>query len=726
MRLSPALLALLTTSATLGLATTARADVSADSVTSEHPLAQVRQAGAAELDLTGLVAEPFPTTGADQLAQLGEPDRDPLFDTTPDPNQDDGAEREFELDLGDDEAEPTEAPQLVPDAPEAGDPLSPQAEDEEEVRVLVAERRVITPDGQLLEDFLDPGTVQQVFGAIATQPGRTTTRSQLQQDINNIFATGYFANVEVVPEDTPLGVRITYFVEPNPVLTAVTVQDNQVLPQAVIDDIFGDQVGEILNLVDFQDGILEVNQWYEDNGYVLAQVSAAPQISDEGVVTLVVAEGEIEDITVRFIDADGNTTDENGEPIRGRTRDFIVTREFDTQPGDIFRRDRIERDLQRAFGLGIFDDIRLSLEPGTQDPRKVNVVVNVAERNTGSVAAGLGFNFSGDLFGSASYREDNFGGNNQQIAAEIQANFQDILFDVSFTDPWIGGDPLRTSYTANAFARRSISLVFDGGPTPVTLPNGDRPRVRRLGGGLSFSRPLSDRVTASLGGQYQRVSVRDIGGTINPVDELGGPLTLSDSGVDDLFTVQFGLVRDLRDSRTAPTSGNVLQLTTEQSVPLGSGSIFMNRVRGSYSQFVPVDFLNFSEGPQTLAFNIQAGTIVGDLPPYEAFAIGGTNSVRGYEEGAVGSGRNFLQATAEYRFPLFSFVGGALFLDIGSDLGSGGNIPGRPGQVRGKPGGGYGYGAGVRVQTPLGPLRLDYGINDQGENRFHFGIGERF
>ncbi len=118
--------------------------------------------------------------------------------------------------------------------------------------------------------------------------------------------------------------------------------------------------------------------------------------------------------------------------------------------------------------------------------------------------------------------------------------------------------------------------------------------------------------------------------------------------------------------------------------------------------------------------------MLGDLPPYEAFALGGVNSVRGYEEGGLGSGRSFVQATAEYRFPIISIVGGAVFLDAASDLGSASSVLGNPAGVRNKPGSGYGYGLGLRIQTPLGPLRIDYGINDLGNSRIHFGIGERF
>ncbi|MEM9007134.1 MAG: BamA/TamA family outer membrane protein [Cyanobacteria bacterium P01_F01_bin.86] len=602
----------------------------------------------------------------------------------------------------------------------------------QETQVLVAEVAVTSPEGQALSSELE----DTVYDTIDTTPGETTTRSQLQRDINSIFATGFFANVRAVPSDTPLGVRVTFLVEPNPVLSRVEVEGDEVLPDEVVDDIFSPQYGEIINLLDFQDGIVELNEWYQQNGYVLAQVIAAPEIQDDGVVTLQVAEGVIEDIEIKFITEEGLDQDEDGNPIRGKTREFIITREFETQPGDVFQQNRIQSDLQRVFGLGIFDDVNLTLNPGKEDPRKVNVTVNVVERSTGSVAAGLGFNFTGDLFGTVSYRQDNFGGNNQKFSAETQLSTGgDILFDISFTDPWIAGDPYRTSYTVNAFARRSVSLVFEGGDNEINLPlddddddedDGDRVRVQRLGGGVSFRRPLSDTWSASLGTLYQRVRTTDSDGDTATEDAAGNPLTFSGDGADDLWTVQFGVVQDLRNDAFTPTSGSVLRLGTEQSIPLGSGNIFFNRLRASYSYYIPVSFINFNEGPQALAFNVQGGTIIGDLPPYEAFALGGTNSVRGYEEGEVGAGRSYLQASVEYRFPLFSFLGGAIFVDAATDLGSGSAVPGSPGPDRDKPGSGFGVGAGVRIQTPLGPIRIDYGLSDQGDGRLHFGIGERF
>ena len=612
--------------------------------------------------------------------------------------------------------------ETTPNSQESRDNPIPSAQ---EPRVLVAEVAVLGVEDEL-QDI--------IYTTIDTEPGRTTTRSQLQEDINAIYATGLFQDVELTPEDTPLGVRITFKVTANPILNEVVVNtipedsQEQVLPPEKLEEIFGDRYGEILNLRDLQSGIEDINAWYKENGYELAQVVGSPQVSPEGTVTLVVAEGVIENIQVRFFD-------EEDEPTEGKTRDFIVTREIQLERGGVFKRDTAQRDLQRVFGLGIFEDVRLSFSPG-EDPSKVVINVDVVESSTGSVAAGAGFSSSSGLFGTVSYQQQNLGGNNQTIGTEFQLGERELLFDVNFTDPWIAGDPYRTSYTVNAFRRRSISLVFDGDDNDIQTADGDdSPRVVRTGGGISFSRPLPadpfkrGEWSLSSGFQYQRVSITNDDGDLSPVssEEDGSQnLAFSDSGNDDLFIFRFGASRDRRNNALQPTRGSLLRLGVEQSVPIGSGSILLSRLRGNYSYYIPVDIVRFTDGPQALAFNVQAGTVIGDLPPYEAFVVGGSNSVRGFAEGELGNGRSFLQASAEYRFPIFRIVGGALFFDYGTVLGTDDNVPGQPSIVRDLPGSGFGYGLGVRVQSPLGPIRVDYALDEEGDGRIHFGIGERF
>ena len=619
-------------------------------------------------------------------------------------------------------AEPGQQPvnPANPTTPDAQPPTQeePQAQ---EPRVLVAEV-VVEGGNEELKDI--------VYATINTEPGRTTTRTQLQEDVNAVYATGFFQNVEVTPSDTPLGVRITYTVESNPVLTKVNVvtvperEASQVLPTEKITEIFGDNYGKILNLRELQQGIIKVNEWYSQQGYELAQVVGSPQVSPEGEITLILAEGVIEDIKVRYFD-------EDDESIDGKTKEYIVTREVELKPGDLFNRDTARRDLQRVYGLGIFEDARFSFSPG-QDPSKVIVNIDVVEGSSGSISAGAGYSSSSGLFGTVSYQQKNFGGNNQTLGTDVSIGDDSLLFDVNFTDPWIGGSDSRTSYTVNAFRRRSISLVFNGDDDIDTANGNDSPRIVRTGGGISFGRPLPGdpfeprEWSLSTGFQYQRVEVKNADGDLAPVSDVGTDLAFDDDGTDDLFVLRFGANRDRRNNPLQPTKGSVLRLGTEQTVPIGSGNILFNRLRGNFSQYFPIDIVPFGGESETLALNIQAGTILGDVPPYEAFILGGSNSVRGFGDGEVGSGRSYFQATAEYRFPIFKIVGGAVFFDYGTLLGSDDAVPGQPSVERGLPGSGYGYGLGLRVQSPLGPIRVDYAINDDGGNEIQFGIGEKF
>ncbi|MEL7038170.1 MAG: BamA/TamA family outer membrane protein, partial [Cyanobacteria bacterium J06592_8] len=678
-------------------------------------------------------------TQSSQLGEALQQDSFKLAQETPEqetPEQE-TPEAETETEETSPEIDPDDVPEPIPSPPELQLPTSPSQtpvppqETQAEPQVLVAEVVVEGTDNELL--------IEEVYEAISTVPGRTTTRSQLQQDINAVFALGFFRNVRATPQDTPLGVRITFEVEPNPPLQAIIIEGDEVLPPDVVERSFEGQFNEIINLNEIEESIQEINTWYQENGYVLAQIIEAPEVTPDGTITLIVAEGEIEDIRVRFSDSDGDQVDEDGNPIEGKTQDYIILREIQLQPGDVFNQRLAQRDLSRVFGLGIFEDVRLQLEPGEDDPRKAVMIVDIVERSTGSLVLGGGVSSATGLFGTVSYQEQNINGRNQRLGSEVQLGERILLLDISFTDPWIGGDPYRTSYTANIFRRQAISVIFeqDDDDENVRLPNGDRPRVVRTGGGITFTRPFAEDVfsqpnwVASLGFQYQHVQIADRDLETTPRDDAGKLLSESESGEDDLFTLQFGIARDRRNNAQFPTSGYAFRFGTEQAIPIGSGRISYNRLRATYSYYLPVRLLDFVPGaPQTIAFNFQGGTLIGDFPPYEAFALGGSNTVRGWQEGHLGAARSFVLGSVEYRFPVFAagnfLIGGALFIDGASALGTQSTVPGNPGGIRGKPGSGLGVGAGLRIQSPLGPIRIDYGVNDEGEGRIHFGVGERF
>ncbi len=606
------------------------------------------------------------------------------------------------------------APVAPPAAPQEKPPaLEPDAAKAAEPQVLVAEVKVVNnaAGGKEL-----PELEKEVYKVIKTRAGETTTRTQLQEDINAVFSTGFFSTVKATPEDTPLGVRVTFDVAPNPALTDVVAEGRTVLPEAELNQFFAEQKGKTINYGQLQRSIKDVEEWYATRGYVLAKVTDV-QSSPDGKVTLTLTEGQVEDIVVK------NNT---------RTRDFIVTREMDLKPGQVFNKEKVQKDLQKLFALNLFEDVSLELNPG-KDPKKVVVGVKVKEKNTGSLAAGAGVDSARGVFGTISLQEQNLGGNNQKAGLDLQLGTQQLQANVNYTDPWLNSDPSRTALNVNLFKRNTFSYIFDEG---VRLASGNSPSEDRLGVRAALARPLTEFGSSwrgSAGLSFEQVQIRDgfgVGGTPQTVDQQGNPLTLSGTSIDNLFTLETSIANDLRDNPTTPKSGSFFSLGADQALPVfGTGGVSpsFTRLATTYSQFIPVNFLSFGSGKQVLAFNGRLGTLLGDFPPYEAFTLGGSNSVRGFSEGNLGTGRSFFIGTTELRFPVFDPVGGVAFVDYGSDLGSAAAVLGAPAIVRGKPGNALGYGLGLRIQSPLGPLRIDFGFNSVNKpSQVHFGLGEKF
>lgn len=584
-----------------------------------------------------------------------------------------------------------------------------------------ATRTVVSPSNN---DLAVTATDVQVTGAsdelqqiilktIRTRAGSSTSQSELDNDVAAILNTGLFSDARVSTSQNRDGVKVVYQVQPV-VVRSLQLSGNTVLPPDVANDIFKSQFGQPVSVAAMRQGVEQLTKWYKDNGYVLAQVLSAKPASN-GVVTLEVAEGLVGNINVRFLDKEGKET-------KGRTKEDFIRSELKLKSGEIFRVDVARQDLQQLYQLGLFDNANVSLNG---DARKVDVTYDLTERSVRGVNVGGGYSGDTGVFGTISYKDQNFGGVNKQVGLNVQVGSKNVQFDGNFTSPYRASNPDMPGYSVDGFKRESQSQTFnDNFKNPTEAANYNQPKEGQIGGGVTLTKPV-DGWNTSVGLNYTRTSMRDKNGNITPTDQLGNPLSFSGTGVDDLVALTAGISKDQRDNPINPTSGSIVSLTTSQSIPVGSGNILMNQVKGNYSQYIPVNLFG-GDNQQVLAFNVQGGTTIGDLPPYMAFNVGGINSVRGYGTGEVASGRSYVLASAEYRIPLFNPVGAVVFADFGSDLGTAETVPGEPGVVRGKPGTGFGYGAGLRVNSPVGVIRADLGFNDQGGSKVQFGLGQRF
>jgi outer membrane protein insertion porin family len=671
-----------------------------------------------------------------------------------------------------------------------------------EPRVRISEVVVEGLDGHPEKERLELAA----YAAMKVTPGGETTRSELRNDLTAVYATGWFSDVRIQPVDGPLGVRLKVQVVPNPVLTKISLDPPDAkVPPEVVQDTFAGDYGRTLNLNTLQSRLQELQKWYADQGYSLARVTGPNRVSPEGDVLVSVRQGTVEGVEVQFLNKEGSATNDKGQPIRGKTRPWVITREISLKSGQIFNRRNLEEDLKRLYGTGLFSDVKVTLRPEPADPGKVTIVLGIVEQSTGSLSGGLGYSQSQGVFGQVQVQDSNLLGRAWDLATSFTYGQFGGLADITFTDPWIKGDPFRTAFRFKAFISRDVPQIFQsqdngniytasdfyeapGTSVAYNINNNDNPLnrsfgsveealnrddnlswfdytgnsvvIQRIGGNIQFVRPLNGgnpfkRAPWSVvvGLSAQQVTPMDFSGdsqlygvATNNFSSNGSEIP-NDSIIclayncatnNQLLGLRIAATMNTLDDPRNPTRGNFLSLGTEQFISVGPDSPTFNRLRGSFSHYIPVRWLKFYKGcrpkpgetddcKQALAFQVAAGTNIGSLPPYEAFCVGGGNSVRGFYDCDLGVGRSFGEATIEYRFPLFSIVSGELFLDGGTTFGSQKNVPGNPGELLNKPGDGFSVGTGLIVTTPVGPLRLEVASRDfSGDWRFNLGVGWKF
>ncbi|PON78853.1 Bacterial surface antigen (D15) [Parasponia andersonii] len=579
---------------------------------------------------------------------------------------------------------------------------SPSRNDEE--RVLISEVLVRNKDGEVLErrDL----EMEALAALKASRPNSALTVREVQEDVHRIIGSGYFCSCMPVAVDTRDGIRLVFQVEPNQEFQGLVCEGANVLPAKFIEDAFRGGYGKVINLRRLDNVITSINDWYMERG-LFAMVSAV-EILSGGILRLQVSEAELNDISIRFLDK------KTGEPTTGKTKPETILRQLTTKKGQVYSMLQGKRDVETVSTMGIMEDVSIMAQPA--DTGKVDMVMNVVERPSGGFSAGGGISsgitsgpLSG-LIGSFAYSHRNLFGRNQKFHVSLERGQIDSIFRINYTDPWIAGDDKRTSRT----------IMVQNSRIPGTLVHGKvqnediSATIGRVTAGIEFSRPIRPKWSGTTGLIFQHAGARNEKGEPIIKDCFGSPLTASGKTHDDTLLAKFETVY----TGSGDHGSSMFVFNMEQGLPVLPEWLFFNRVNSRARKDIEI-------GPARLLLSLSGGHVVGNFSPHEAFTIGGTNSVRGYEEGAVGSGRSYAIGSGEISFPMVGPVGGVIFADYGTDLGSGPTVPGDPAGARLKPGSGYGYGVGIRLDSPLGPLRLEYAFSDSQNKRFHFGVGHR-
>ena len=427
--------------------------------------------------------------------------------------------------------------------------------------------------------------------------------------------------------------------------------------------------------------------------------------------------------------------------IRGnlKTKDKVIRRELAISPGDVMDMVRVKISKQRLEGLEYFDKVDTRVEPiDPPTPGQKNLVINVAEKNTGNFTVGAGFSSVDSLVGYAEISQSNFDlfhppyftGGGQKIRLRVQLGLERQDYELSYVEPW--------------FLDRKLSLGVDlyRHQLDFESPNNIYTETR-TGAKVSLTRALGS--DSLIGGVSY--AVEDVGITLNDgwhgAEVVSGTNRLSNvpasilKQTGDHFYQRIGgsLAYDTRNSVQLPNHGQRTELTGEFS----AGTPDYYKVELTSSWYFP----GFFKG-HVLEVGGRAGVADsvdgGDVPFYDRYYLGGLYSLRGFQYRNISprdpaqpgvptepiGGDTYWFGSLEYSLPIFEQDGGvglrfALFYDIGA-VSSGSYSFSSSYDDN--------WGIGLRLNIPhLGPLRLDYGIpitSDKyngSSGQFQFGVG---
>ena len=584
----------------------------------------------------------------------------------------------------------------------------------------------------------DPGIKEGV-------PFRSDSFTAARQRIRD---TGLYASVRGLTETTTDGrLRVIYEVVENPVVTQIVLTGNQSIPSKDILPKLQTQSGNVLNTATLDQDLLKIQNEYQSKGYrafVTNEVGIDPKT---GILTIPIQETIVEAIVVQGLK---------------KTRPYVVTRAMKTQVGKPLNVNTMQKDIGRILDLGLFANVEVWRGDDGSELGKVKVVIPVQEQRTGQVGVSVGYSVRQRLTGTLSLGENNLSGRGQSVNASwtVGGATSANQFDLGFTEPYI--DKHNTSLSADVYNRVSYRFNRSLSSSLTSGTNSDQYYEERRGGSVTISRPISDytRVFTSLRAEnvrannlqanYNLLSAYDISqirgslvsrGSVQSVTLRSATNTRDNiqdpaSGFYVSPAVEVGTGHyDYQDPRSNPayvddftTPGINHALTTARTQ---NGAF--NKLNLDLRSYFPLDGKkrapeNLRQPKVVFASRLLLGASAGNIGFSEQYFMGGADNLRGYADDRFWGNYSFLLSN-ELRVPLDKKSGtlvGALFADIGDAWGASDvnreNISGFGQHRNFSPQVGFGF--GIRVKTPIGPVRLDYGIGQS--NRTHFSIGQAF
>ncbi|MFP4283980.1 MAG: outer membrane protein assembly factor BamA [Desulfovermiculus sp.] len=498
------------------------------------------------------------------------------------------------------------------------------------------------------------------------------------------------------------GIHITFQVQEGPRYTVGQVSldgdlvtDQEQLRKVIeLDDLARDN--EPFSRSALREDIQNLTEFYSNYGYAFAE--ASPELNknrEDRTIDVKYVLTKRQQVHVRRVTIAGNQ----------KTRDNVIRRQLLLNEGERFNGRSLSQSKQRLTRLDYFEDVEIQTIP-TQDPELMDIEVQVQEKSTGSFSAGAGFSSVDKVFFTGQIEERNLFGKGYDASFQGSFSSYTTRFMAQFWNPHLYDSPVGAGVDLFNIRRDYDDYDLDS-----------------TGGKLKFAYTIGTYTRLFWNYSLQEYDVSDIDDDASDeIKDLRGKNLASKS--------EISAVRDTTDRRINPTRGTKNILSFEYAGGLLGGDDAYIKPEYEFSYFHPLFWKVIFNWHWKLGWLFENGS--DDVPDYERYYLGGINTVRGYDwrdisitddAGDDVGGYKTLYSNVELVFPIKEDMGilGVVFFDAGNVWDKNETI---------EPDFYKSIGAGIRWNSPMGPLRLEYGypLDDLKGNsgQFEFTVGQFF